>query len=325
MKKTPKLRPGDLVEVKAPDEILETLDSDGTLALLPFMPEMVEFCGKRFRVLRRVLKTCAYQSNSTMRVYATDDVVLLDSLRCSGEAHDGCQKACMIFWRESWLRRVEDGEVPVKVDDGGRDRLRGRLKTSTGPKTYFCQASEIYKATVPLSRGARLAKCFSDVRDGNCSALEMARRISVWVFWRVRKMLLGQYASGPNKLTPAGGLNLAAGDWVQVKSLGGINETLNQKGYNRGLYFSPDMGSLCGEWRRVERKLEKFIVDGTGEMRRVHNTVYLEDSPCGCAHVALGGCPRGEFSYWREIWLTRPSNGAQSSEPSRSQSNANGM
>jgi hypothetical protein len=33
--------------------------------------------------------------------------------------------------------------------------------------------------------------------------------------------------------------------------------------------------------------------------------VYLEGSMCGCAHVAFGGCPRGEFSYWREIWLRR--------------------
>jgi hypothetical protein len=63
---------------------------------------------------------------------------------------------------------------------------------------------------------------------------------------------------------------------------------------------------LCGGQRRVEKKLEKIIVDGSGEMRKLHNTVYLEGSPCGCAHVALGGCPRGELSYWREIWLRRP-------------------
>ena len=55
---TTRLRPGDLVEVKAPDEILQTLDVDGTLDHLPFMPEMIELCGKRFSVSRRVLKTC---------------------------------------------------------------------------------------------------------------------------------------------------------------------------------------------------------------------------------------------------------------------------
>ena len=61
MKKTSKkLRPGDFVEVKAPAEILQTLDAEGTLDQLPFMPEMVEFCGRKFQVSKRVVKTCYY-------------------------------------------------------------------------------------------------------------------------------------------------------------------------------------------------------------------------------------------------------------------------
>ena len=43
---------GDLVEVKTPDEIASTLDSDGALDHLPFMPEMLEFCGRRFQGLQ---------------------------------------------------------------------------------------------------------------------------------------------------------------------------------------------------------------------------------------------------------------------------------
>ena len=102
-----RLRPGDLVEVKAPDEILRTLDAQAALDRLPFMPEMVEFCGRRFRVARRVVKTCFTGTVSTMRVFESDDVVTLEGLRCSGAAHDGCQKACTIFWREGWLRKGE--------------------------------------------------------------------------------------------------------------------------------------------------------------------------------------------------------------------------
>ena len=67
---------------------------------------------------------------------------------------------------------------------------------------------------------------------------------------------------------------------------------MDEKAYNRGLYFTPAMGSLCGERHRVERRLEKIIVDGTGEMRQLRNTVFLEGSLCGCACVAFGGCPR---------------------------------
>jgi len=107
--KMAKLCPGDLVEVRTPDELLQTLDAEGTLDQLPFMPEMVEFCGKRFRVSKRVFKTCYYgtRTHAGLRKFRTDDVVVLQDLRCSGAEHDGCQKACRIFWREAWLRRAE--------------------------------------------------------------------------------------------------------------------------------------------------------------------------------------------------------------------------
>ena len=72
------------------------------------------------------------------------------------------------------------------------------------------------------------------------------------------------------------------------------------------------MSLLCGQRRKVDRKVEKIIVDGTGEMRHLKNTVFLQDEVCECSCVAFGGCPRGEFSYWREIWLRRTaSNGIE--------------
>jgi hypothetical protein len=305
---TVNLRPGDSVEVKSPGEILQTLDGDGTLDRLPFMLEMVEFCGRTFRVSKRVVKTCYYGTSSGMRKFPAEDVVLLDGLRCSGGAHDGCQKACTIFWREAWLRKVDGpGTIPSIVDPESSRQLRARLKTTTGPKTYFCQASEILNATRELSRWERFGKSFSEVRAGNCGALEMARRISIWVFWRIRRVFLGAYAHGSQKSTPVESLNLRSGEWIEIKPLASITKTLDEKAHNRGLYFTPAMGGLCGEHYRVEYKPEKIIVDGTGEMRQLRNTVFLEGSHCGCACVAFGGCPRGEFAYWREIWLRRTS------------------
>ena len=312
------LRPGDVVEVKSADEILETLDSEGTLDQLPFMPEMAEFCGRRFQISKRVMQTCYYTKagSSGMRKFRRDDVFLLDGLRCSGEAHDGCQKACMIFWREAWLRKVEvrasvcktqprfQGPGTASIDSERHERLRARLKTSTGPKTYFCQASELLKATNQLSRWERVGKCFSEVHTGNCRTLEMVQHVMIWLYWRLRRVLLGEYARGTNKSTPLENLSLLPGEWIEVKSMEGIRETMNETGHNRGLYFTPDMRVSCGKQQRVERRIEKIIVDGTGEMRDLRNTVYLEGSLCGCIN-SLGGCPRGEFSYWREIWLRR--------------------
>jgi len=307
-----RLRPGDVVEVKGPEEILQTLDAEGTLDQLPFMPEMVEFCGGRFQVSKRVLKTCYYTEKNAagFRNFKTDDVVLLDGLRCSGAAHDGCQKACMIFWREAWLRKVEDATVQTRFEAPASERLRARLKTSTGPQTYFCQASELLKPTQPLSQRERLQGCLNEVRAGNSSILEMVQRVGRWLFWRTRRKLLGEYAHGLNKSTPAESLNLRPGELINVKPMESINQTLDEAGYNRGLFFFPDMGSLCGKRERVERRTEKIIVDGTGEMRQLRNTVYLENSYCGCTYT-LGGCPRREFSYWREIWLRRSDNSSR--------------
>src|SRR5207247_9150139 len=96
-----RVRPGDLVEVRSPAEILDTLDEDGTVDRLPFMPEMLSFCGRRFRVANRVVKTCFSGSRSTMLALNRDDVVTLDSVRCTGAAHDGRQKEYASLWRDA--------------------------------------------------------------------------------------------------------------------------------------------------------------------------------------------------------------------------------
>jgi len=222
----------------------------------------------------------------------------------------------MIFWREAWLRKVEDNvssqetrrdrqSTVSHIDSDVREQLRARLKTLSGPKTYFCQASELLNATNELSRWERFGKSFSEVHAGNCSSLEMAQRIGIWLFWRIRRVFLGAYARGTNKSTPAGGINLQPGEWVEVEPMESITETLNESAQTADCTLRRPCALLCGEQHRVEKKVDKIIVDGTGEMRQLRNTVFLEGSLCGCACVAFGGCPRGEFAYWREIWLRR--------------------
>src|SRR5579859_3133398 len=98
-----RLSAGDLVAVRTACEILKTLDQNGTLDGLPFMPEMLEFCGKRFRVLNRVVQATvdgaflAGHNESFVREFRNNDVVILKSARCSGAEHDGCQRGCSIF------------------------------------------------------------------------------------------------------------------------------------------------------------------------------------------------------------------------------------
>ena len=52
------LRAGDWIEVKSKDEILATLDKNGRLEQMPFMPQMFQYCGRRFMVQKSAHKTC---------------------------------------------------------------------------------------------------------------------------------------------------------------------------------------------------------------------------------------------------------------------------
>src|SRR5688572_17705433 len=82
------LRPGDLVEVRSKTEILSTLDRNGRLDELPFMPEMLQYCGKRFRVYKRAHKTCDFVTNTGSR--KLKETVHLEEVRCDGAAHGQC-------------------------------------------------------------------------------------------------------------------------------------------------------------------------------------------------------------------------------------------
>src|SRR6185436_4353523 len=95
------LMPGDLVEVRSLAEILTTLDDQGTLDKMPFMPEMIAYCGKQFRVSRRAFKTCV--DDGDMR--EMPDTVLLEEVRCDGASHNGCDRGCLIFWKTAWLKQ----------------------------------------------------------------------------------------------------------------------------------------------------------------------------------------------------------------------------
>src|SRR5882672_8382439 len=99
------LRHGDVVEVKNAAEILSTLDDGGALEGLPFMPEMVQYCGHSFVVDKRANKVCDTVHYTGSR--HLPDAVLLVELRCDGSGHDGCQAECRPFWKEAWLRRVD--------------------------------------------------------------------------------------------------------------------------------------------------------------------------------------------------------------------------
>jgi len=98
------LQPRELVEVRSEKEIFATLNHEGKLRGLSFVPEMRKYCGKQFRVYKK-LKKIIIETTGELRTVRTP-TVFLEGVICDGKAHGGCDRSCFIFWRESWLKRV---------------------------------------------------------------------------------------------------------------------------------------------------------------------------------------------------------------------------
>jgi hypothetical protein len=169
MKMKKKLSVGDWVEVRSIEEILRTLDGNGQLDGVPFMPEMFRFCGKRFQVYKRAHKTCDYTTSYPYHTRRLEGTVHLET-RCDGAAHGGCQAGCLLYWKHAWLKPVsgDPGKVaalstdtPAKgeVDAASRigcseSEIWVRTQVSDpngGAPTYVCQATQVPYATTPLA------------------------------------------------------------------------------------------------------------------------------------------------------------------------------
>ena len=316
-----KLRAGDWVEVKSPLEIAQTLDAEGLLDGLPFMPEMMQFCGKRFRVLRRAEKTCVEFPGGPVykiREFHNNDVVLLEIPRCSGAAHSGCQRSCVIFWKQGWLRKTSKGQPTAPASRLAQEELQTRLKTMQGPGRYLCQSTALANATHATTRAQVVLKCFHDVLSGSRAALEMAKYVFIPVLRYVRaKFPRKPLLVGNLKCTPVGNLELQPGEWVRIKSETEIAATLDGRACNRGLRCDRGMRQFCGGRYQVRSRLERMISETTGEMRQVGSTVILDGLNCLCWHNHVGGCPRDDFMWWREIWLEREQGPGRSIEAER--------
>ncbi|MFN0127703.1 MAG: hypothetical protein ACKV19_13560 [Verrucomicrobiales bacterium] len=273
------------------------------------MPEMTAYCGQRFRVLRRAEKTCVEGSPDGIRQFPHHDVVFLENLRCQGSSHDGCGRACLFFWKEAWLLLVgPDYASSAPMDEAELKRqgeaLTAKLPTRHADGRYCCQSSELPAATASLSAWGRLETCVRDVRHGTYSISTMVLLILRPLWSKIKHNFVSRYPSTSATQTPTESLGLQPGEWVQVRSLEEIQRTLDTHARNRGLQFSYDLAPQCGRVFRVRSRLDRIIVEGTGKMATMKNTVLLEGALCPCQQV-VGGCPRLDHIYWREIWLRR--------------------
>ena len=309
------LRADDWVEIESPAAIAQTLDEDGSLDGLPFMPEMAALCGQRFRVMRQAEKTCFEVGHGayTTREFLNNDVFLLKGLRCSGTNHDGCQRLCAIFWKRAWLKKVREGHASPAFSSCEMPLLTKKLKTKSGATRYFCQSTELAKSTKPepIKRKSIIVKSLRDIRSGAVGALEMIPLLIVPFARKMRNRFFGKpRLLGTLRKTPVGNLQLQPGEIVEIKTIEEMRATLDGDGRNRGLICDLELRKFCGRKYRVLSRLDRMISEATGEMRKVEGTVYLDGNLCMCAW-SVGGCPRQEYCYWREVWLKRVDTGAK--------------
>ncbi len=297
---TQQFRRGDLVSVRSIGEILATLDGEAKLDGLPFMPEMISFCGRTFRVQRRAERTCVEGMGGRRIV----DAVLLEGLRCDGSSHEGCERRCLFFWKEKWLKPATTGAGAPPPEEG-RVGAFDRLPTTLGGR-FFCQSTELATATSELPYGN--LRCYlHDFLIGETTLRRVGHLIWLAVInriWRVsfRRDYFGQI-TGEQTRTPGCTLQLKPGDLVEVKSLEEIRATLDTNGRNRGLSFEAEMGTHCGRRYRVVSPISTIISEETGRMLELTNTVILDGVTC--EGLGACNCPRANYFFWREIWLKR--------------------
>jgi hypothetical protein len=321
------LRVGDLVEVRGEAEILATLDGTGELDELPFMPEMLAYCGRRMRVSKVAHKVC--DNIARTGLHRMERAVHLTDARCDGSGHGGCQNACQLFWKEAWLRRIDPDEcadpAPVQVP-AGRALLplvvaaATRTPDTDGAVRYSCQATEMRRAAPAALPVRDLGQYVQDVRTGNAGMAATLRAFLVVLFNRFQAVstrvlprplwfrggarwgfLHGQVRGGR---TPTGELGLRPGELVRIKSKAEIEATLNGDLLNRGMGFDPEMSRFCGRTARVQRRVDRVIDEKNGRMLTMKYPCIVLDGVV-CEGVFSGSCPRAFVSFWREIWLER--------------------
>ena len=301
----PLLRPGDVVRVRSRGEIEATLDGKGALDGLPFMAEMVEYCGRTYRVHRRVDKINDMRNKTGLR--RMRDAVTLTGVRCSGSQHDGCQAECQILWKDRWLIRPSPGEIVAKEE--GEYQSRHRVENpSDSSRTYVCQMTELWEASRPMS-SLDLRQDLRPFFWGNVGIRGYLIAILTQIFNKVQGLRGGAgYPSMPEAKviddTPVAYTHLKAGETVVVRSKNEIAQTL-RRGRNRGLWFDREMIRFCGQPAVVRKRVDRIIHEATGKMVVMQTPcVMLENVVATGEFLRL--CPQHEYIFWREIWLTHP-------------------
>jgi len=203
-----KPRVSDWIEVRSKEEILATLDKRGRMEGLPFMPQMFEYCGQRFKVYKRAHKTCDWVYTTRSRWLPNG--IHLD-LRCDGESYGGCKTGCLIYWKEAWLRPVKDSNESTVSSQQSPNSFPGpfnHTESSTcaeedvlagthvedgaeiSEQKYTCQGTDVPSFTKPISWWD-VRHYLQDYTSGNVTIGRMVRGFIYAVYFKLIKAGIG--------------------------------------------------------------------------------------------------------------------------------------
>ena len=343
-----RFRPGDRVVVLPRAEVLRTLDNNGQCDGLPFMPEMLQYCGKQFTVYKSAHKSCDYTTPYPYRSRRISDAFLLEGARCDGLAHGGCQAGCTLIWKGVWLRPADatplepgalSGVVSEEILETSLLWRRTHITDPTdGLPKYLCQATEISSSGKVLAWWD-LRQYIKDYTSGNVTLRRLLSGFLYssyfhlseagigigssmrWMFDRFSFVFRGtRWPRTPGTIpdgspTPSTNLNLEPGELVRVKSHDEILSTISRSNRNRGLLWDAELVPYCGGKYRVLRRVTKLISEQTGKMVEMKGACIVLDSViCQARYSSCRMfCPRAMYPYWREVWLERVDDPASSS------------
>ena len=114
------LQPGELVRVKSHEEILKTLNVDNKNRGLYFDAESVPFCGKTYRVLKRVCKIVDEKTGKLIKL--KNESIMLEDVYCRARysrCRMFCPRSIYSYWREIWLERVAEKDAAQQPHEHG--------------------------------------------------------------------------------------------------------------------------------------------------------------------------------------------------------------
>lgn len=100
--------------------------------------------------------------------------------------------------------------------------------------------------------------------------------------------------------------HLDVGDWVEVRSLEEIHQTLDDSNRCQGLEFMGAMSAYCGQRFQVKKKARAIFDERAWRMLKIRGAFLLEGCVCsGQGMYDKEGCDRCCYFFWRQAWLKK--------------------